>query len=418
MTLFVRCAAALLLAVALVPAQEISDDEQEHLRSALSQASGSTVDMIRALEGHLAKYPDSPKKLELIRALAKAAVQAKDQPRIAKYGEMSLASEPDDIAMIDAVCRALIVERRSEAAAKWAKQMESLVREAAKEEPDPSAAGKARRRDEADRLLSRALLYQAVAVGALGKHEPAAELAKKSFDMFPSGEPAAELAKQLAQLGKYAEAVAAYADAFTVPDAQATDADRAVIRRRMGEVYQRWKGTEAGLGELVLQAYDRTAALVADRKLKLKQFDPNLGLTNPMEFTLTGLDGGKLALSSLSGKVVVMDFWATWCGPCRGQHPLYDKVKQRFKSRNDVVFLAISTDEDRSLVAPFLEQMRWSKQVYFEDGLSRALRVSNIPSTLVFGKDGSIVSRMDGYDPERFVDMLSERIEDALKGRS
>ena len=65
---------------------------------------------------------------------------------------------------------------------------------------------------------------------------------------------------------------------------------------------------------------------------------------------------------------------------------------------------------------PFLEEQKWAKnRVYYEDGLSRALRVSSIPMTLVIGRDGTIVSRMNGYDPERFVDMLTERINDALK---
>jgi len=110
-----------------------------------------------------------------------------------------------------------------------------------------------------------------------------------------------------------------------------------------------------------------------------------------------------------------MDFWATWCGPCRGQHPLYEQVKQRFRDRPDVVFLSINTDEDRSLVEPFLEDANWSKDVYFEDGLSAALRVSSIPTTIILGKQGQIFSRMNGYIPERFAAMLTERIQEALK---
>lgn len=416
----VRWALLLVLLVVVarvVPAQELSDEEQNHLRAVLSEGSSSAVDLIRALELHLAKYPDSPKRLDLVRALVKAAVQAKDQKRVAKYGEEALARDAGDIQMLDAVCRALVADpEKAKAAIEWAKHMETAVREAAKDNAAVSGTDRGRMRDEADRLLGRALLYQAVATGITGNHESAAALARKSFETFPAGETAAALAKELAALGKNAEAVAAYADAFTVGDQQATEADRAAVRRRMGELYQRWKGAESGLGDIVLQAYDRNSALMADRKLKLKQFDPNLGLTNPMEFTLSSLSGDKLPLASLVGKVVIMDFWATWCGPCRAQHPLYDKVKQRFKSRDDVVFLSVNTDEDRSAVEPFLAEQKWSKNnVYFEDGLARTLRVSSIPSTLVFGKNGTVVSRMDGYDPKRFVDMLSERIEEALK---
>jgi thiol-disulfide isomerase/thioredoxin len=119
-------------------------------------------------------------------------------------------------------------------------------------------------------------------------------------------------------------------------------------------------------------------------------------------------------LSSLRGKVIVMDFWATWCGPCRVQHPLYEQVKVKFKDRTDVVFLAIDTDENRALVKPFLEQSNWNKKVYFDDGLGQLLQVTSIPTTVVFNKKGEVASRMNGFAPESFVDMLTARIHEAL----
>jgi thiol-disulfide isomerase/thioredoxin len=134
-----------------------------------------------------------------------------------------------------------------------------------------------------------------------------------------------------------------------------------------------------------------------------------------MEFTLSGLSGDKLNLAELKGKVIVFDFWATWCGPCRVQHPLYEKVKQRFRNNPDVVFLSVNTDEDRELVEPFLKDNGWNVTPYFEDGLSRAFKVSSIPTTIVVDKGGEVFSRLNGFLPDRFVDMLTERIQDALK---
>jgi thiol-disulfide isomerase/thioredoxin len=110
----------------------------------------------------------------------------------------------------------------------------------------------------------------------------------------------------------------------------------------------------------------------------------------------------------------VMDFWATWCGPCRGQHPLYEKVMERFKDRADVVFLFVDTDEDHTQVKPFLDAQGWTGRVFFDDGLQTLLQVSSIPTTLIFSKEGVMVDQMIGFLPERFVDMLSERIQDAL----
>ena len=133
-----------------------------------------------------------------------------------------------------------------------------------------------------------------------------------------------------------------------------------------------------------------------------------------MRYVLPGVSGLKMSLASLKGKVVIMDFWATWCGPCRAQHPLYEQVKKRFSGRDDVVFLAIATDEDPSLVEPFLNTQKWSKQVYFESGLSRLLSVTSIPTTVIFNKNGEVASRMNGFAPESFVNMLSDRIQQIL----
>jgi thiol-disulfide isomerase/thioredoxin len=398
----------------------MSEEEQQHLRAVLAEGSSSPTDLVQALETHLAKYPGSPRKYELERAILKAAIQARDQKRIALYGERVLVKDPGDVSLLEPVCRALVAGTtlaQAKAALEWSRQYESAVRELMKELPG-DAPDRGRKKDELDRLLGRSLTYQALAAGNLGDNIKSAELARKSFEAYPSGEPAVELGKRLALLGRTGEAIRAYADAFAIPDPQATDADRAVIRLRLGELYQKWKGSETGLGDIILQAYDRTSALIAERKLALRQFDPNMGLSNPMEYTLTGLDGEKLALPSLRGKVVVMDFWATWCGPCRVQHPLYGKVKERFKSESDVVFLAISTDEDRAAVKPFVQEHEWGPNVYYEDGLARVLRVSSIPTTVVFGRDGAVVSRMNGFDPATFVDALSHRIDAALAGKA
>ncbi len=399
--------------------KEMSDEEQQHLRQVLSEGSSSPVDLIHALEQHLAKYPNSPKKNDIDRAIVKSAIQAKDNHRIAVYGVRVLKLDPDDVVVLDPTCRALLLERSEEQAReslKWSKHFEKYVRTLIHEMP-ADVTERGRRRDELERLLGHALLYQAMATGMLGNNQDAADLARKSFEVYPAGDPAIELGRRLALLGKTEDAIRAYADAFTIADPQATEADRAVIRRRMGELYQKLKGSEAGLGEIVLQSYDRTSALLAERRLALKQFDPNLGVVNPLEFTLNGLNGERLALSSLLGKVVVFDFWATWCGPCRAQHPLYEEVKKRFKDDPTVVFLSISSDEDRSAVKPFLAEQGWKNTVYFEDGLSRTLRVSSIPTTIVFGKDGSVISRMNGFNPENFVDALTARIQAALKGQ-
>jgi thiol-disulfide isomerase/thioredoxin len=185
-------------------------------------------------------------------------------------------------------------------------------------------------------------------------------------------------------------------------------------RTRMSELYRKLHDSEAGLGDLILKAYDSTSAQLAARRAELRQFDPNAQLKAPIQFTLSGLDGEKLQLSSLLGKVIVLDFWATWCVPCREQHPLYEAVKARFNASDEVVFLAVDADEDHSVVKPFLTQIKWTQKVYFDDGLQNLLQVTSIPTTIILDKKGELFTRMIGYLPDRFVEMLTDRVNDAL----
>ncbi len=418
--LFALLAAPLPFAQTPAPARpEMSPAEQSSLTQALGEAGNSQVDFMRALENHLAKYPHSPKRAELERALVKSAIDLKDNSRVILYGEKVLEREPDDLQVLEQVTVALMQtggQARLERALKYAEHFEAVV-----DKPDKAGVDKTmpprdqtRRKDQEDRLHARAYVLEARANGLLGHNDQAIALAEKSYRTFASVEAAREAARWLDKGGDAQQAIEYLAAAFTISGLQSANPDAERDRETMGRLYRKLNGSEKGLGDVILRAYDRTFSELAARRDTLRQGDPNAQAKDPMQFTLSELSGGKLQLASLKGKVIVMDFWATWCGPCRVQHPLYEDVKKKFKDRADVVFLAVDTDEDHSVVKPFLEQAKWSQKVYFEDGLSQLLQVSSIPTTLIIGKQGEVFSRMIGFIPERFVDMLTDRIEEAL----
>ncbi len=387
--------------------------QQQELLAALGDANNSPPDVTRVLEAFLKKYPETPQRVEIERALAKTAIDTKDDRRMVLYGERVLALSPDDILTLDRVAYSLLAlggRENSTKAFKYAQSLERLI--GGLPPPDKDAA---RLQDERDHARARALLYESRAKTNLGEKDEAERLAAQSFSIYPTEDAAREWSETLDHLGRKEDAVAHLADAFAIPDAHSSDADRAVDRRRLGELYRQIHGSEQGLGDVILAAYDRTSGLAERRRDRLRGMDPNLNATDPMQFTVTGLDGKKLPLANLKGNIVVLDFWATWCGPCRAQHPMYETVRERFGNRNDVVFLSIDGDEDHALVAPFLDQQKWSRdRVYFEDGLSRLLQVAEIPTTILFDKRGRVASRMKGFIPERFVDQLTERIQSAL----
>jgi thiol-disulfide isomerase/thioredoxin len=396
------------------PAQQTADAEEQELAAALQDANNSTVDLVRVLEAFLLKHPETMRRNEIDRVLAKAAIDNHDDPRTALYGERVLAITSDDIPVLDRVPYSLLALGGRENAAKargYAQALEKIITGM----PPPAGNAAAQRQEERDRALSRALLYESRADTTLGDHAAAERLAAKAFATYPSEQAAHEWSDVLGRLGRDEDALTHLADAFAIVDPHSTDPDHSADRRSLAELYRKVHGSEQGLGDLILAAYDRTSTLVEERRKRLKALDSNFLVTEPMQLTLTGLDGNKLALPSLKGKVLVLDFWATWCVPCRAQHPMYETVKQRFKDRTDVVFLAIDTDEDRQSVAPFLDSQNWSHTVYFEDGLQRLMQVTSIPTTVLFDKRGKIWSRMDGFLPDRFVDQLTDRIQSALK---
>ena len=410
--LVLLCIAALAQLQAQI--SEATPAEKHELAEAIREANTSGYDLTRALEAHLRKYPDTPLRSDIYNLLAKAAVEIRDDARILRYGEPALAATPNDVTLLDRVSRALVDAGGTENATRalgYAKRFEDYVIRV----PVPLGYDAVKNQEDHDQALARALLYQSRANRILSDYDNARRTAALAYIAYPEAQSARAWSEALELQGKHQEAIERLADAFAIVEPQSSDDNRAADRKQLGELYRKLHdGSEKGLGDEVLAAYDRTSATMAKRASELRKLDPNLGVTDPMNFTLTALDGGKLDLKSLRGKVVIFDFWATWCVPCRAQHPLYEELKKRFGGRDDVVFLSVDTDEDHELVAPFLEKQQWSSNVFFDNGLVRMLAVSTIPTTIIADKQGRLASRMNGFNGDKFVGDIAARIEAIL----
>ncbi len=112
--------------------------------------------------------------------------------------------------------------------------------------------------------------------------------------------------------------------------------------------------------------------------------------TRSIDFTLSDLSGKKVSLSSYKGKLVFLNFWATWCPPCRSEMPSMERLYQKLKGKG-LVILAVDLQEDAQSVQKFVDEHKLSFQVLLDsDGrVGTTYGARSIPTTYLIGRDGS-----------------------------
>jgi thiol-disulfide isomerase/thioredoxin len=118
------------------------------------------------------------------------------------------------------------------------------------------------------------------------------------------------------------------------------------------------------------------------------------------DLDLEGRDGGGIRVSQLRGNVVLVNFWATWCGPCRAELPLLQDLYNKYSDRNFTV-LAVNVDNDRDRVAPFLKNNNLTLPIYYANANDvSALTWQGIPTSFIVAPDGKLEKAYVGYSPD------------------
>jgi peroxiredoxin len=158
-----------------------------------------------------------------------------------------------------------------------------------------------------------------------------------------------------------------------------------------------------------LVRYEHVDASLEDRRFRdaLAKLAADDERRQHLDFTLNDLDGKSWTLRQLAGKVVLVNFCATWCPPCRKEMPDLDAIYKKFRDKG-LVILAIS-DEERATVAPFLADHKVSYPVLLDPGrkVNDLFVVRGIPKTFVYDRSGRLAAESIDMRTERqFMEML------------
>jgi peroxiredoxin len=128
-----------------------------------------------------------------------------------------------------------------------------------------------------------------------------------------------------------------------------------------------------------------------------------------VDFTLTDLRGKTWAMKDLRGQVVLVNFWATWCPPCRTEMPDLESIYKRFK-KDGLVVLAI-TDEEAGKVKPFVNEYGFSYPIVLDPdkNVHRQFTIEGLPRSFVYDRDGKLVAQaIDMRTKKQFLEMLDQ----------
>jgi thiol-disulfide isomerase/thioredoxin len=121
--------------------------------------------------------------------------------------------------------------------------------------------------------------------------------------------------------------------------------------------------------------------------------------------TVQTLDGKKVDSRTFSnnGKPIIINFWATWCAPCKRELSVISEKYADWQAKTGVKLIAVSIDDARSMarVAPYVNGQDWDYEVYLDPNgdLKRALNVNNVPHTFLLNGAGEIVYQHNNYEP-------------------
>lgn len=388
-------------------------DPEAALEKAFSVSGSDRSALVSNLQQYLLEFPNAPRKADVYRALVDACQHLRDDSCALNYAERLIAIQPDDSDMMLIAVTYLQRKGDDDSLASASDYVTRVIDRVEKSLPEERPSGETPDQWAARQQSLRGVLYflRGQIRYARQDYDAAAKDLNASYEIRPTA-GTAEMLGEIAELaGDRRKAIDEYTLAFVLPDpGPEGKIDRRDIRERLGNVWRALHGSDQGLGDEILGAYDRASSIADARPADSDTQDPG----DVFDFTLRRLDGTPMALSTLRGNVVVVNFWATWCVPCTQIDAQFDDLANAWSGQKGVTFLMVDTDDRDADVPPFVKKQKWHSAVVYADGLDRLLKIKTLPATVVIAPDGRVVYRVEYPAARGFAGPVSSAIQQAL----
>lgn len=371
-------------------------------------ASKSLDEFVGRATEHLDKWKSSPARQNIIDAVLNATTQQRGMAQLTQF--INATSGLSAKSIHQAVNYIGAVDSLRPQALQF---VERGIAAATDESRKPQNMGLSEWKEEQRLASSQLRFVQGAILRAMGKNTEAIAALEQSIDIGGddlekgSVEMLVEMQRS-AGLSKSALKLAERAMALGVATPNVVSAFRAILKET---------------GEDSSDIMERESELRADGRKRMSQRVVQEMLNQPaIEGTFVTLDGKPTKISDWKGKVVVIDYWATWCGPCRQSFPSLQKLYMRYKDNPNVVFAIVNvwerSDDRVQTVKDFMAKnttLTFPMYLDKDDSVVGKFGVTGIPTKFYLGKDGRIQFKEVGLHPEeQFLDEATNRIEALL----
>ncbi len=253
----------------------------------------------------------------------------------------------------------------------------------------------------------------------LGKTEDAEKSYSEAFHLMDASDPDVNkrYAECLVKDGKYDEAVSVGLECAR--KGKDNDELLSLVKQAILKADGSDKSYDALTSERKAKFEEKLAEAKKFKIAEMKKKVLESRISQPsVDFTLKDLQGNPVTLSGLRGKVVIIDFWATWCGPCKASFPYFEKVYEKYKNNSSVAFLALDTwerqkDYDATLsnAKKFIADNNYTFPVLIDEKIVDKYEVDGIPTKFIIDKKGAIAFKSVGFEGPDMEEELTQQIE-------